>query len=63
MLWKTLPTTILQMFSEIILNSEAIIISIIDPDDNFNSINGLTHSCLEIHLMSGDRLDMLYFWK
>ena len=33
---RTLPTTLLQTFCKIILNSKVIIKSIIDPDDNFS---------------------------
>ena len=38
---KTLPTSVLQMIFKIIPNSKVIIKNIIDPDDNFCSINGL----------------------
>ena len=45
MLIRTLPTTLLQIFCKIILNSKVIVKSIIDPDDNswMNSLsfNGL----------------------
>ena len=43
MLIRTLPTTLLQIFCKIILNSQVIIKSIIDPDNNLVellSING-----------------------
>ena len=32
---RTLPTILLQIYCEIILNLKVIAISIIDPDDNF----------------------------
>ena len=32
---RTLPTTVLQIFCKIILTFEVIVISIIDPDNNF----------------------------
>ena len=35
MLIRTLPTTFLQIFSKIILNSKVSVKSILDPDDNF----------------------------
>ena len=35
MLFRTEPTALLQIFSESIVNSEVIIKSDIDPDDNF----------------------------
>ena len=40
MLIRTLPTSLLQIFCKIILNSKVIVKSIIDPDDNFCN-NGL----------------------
>ena len=53
MLIRTLSTTLLQIFCKIILNSEVIVKSIIDPDDNFlrnsfRSINGLTLRNLDL---------------
>ena len=45
MLFRTLPITLLQIFSKIILNSKISAKSILDPDDNLLekrlSINGL----------------------
>ena len=46
MLIRTLPTTLLQIFSKIILILKVSVKSILDPDNNFQeerlSINGLT---------------------
>ena len=53
MLIRTLPTTLLQIFCKIILNSKIIVQSILDPDDNswMNSlsINGWTQPEPEQH--------------
>ena len=47
-LMGTFPTTLLQIFCEIILNSHIIVKSVLDPDDNFTrSIYGLTGTSRE----------------
>ena len=56
MLFRTLPTTLLQIFSKIILNSKVSVKSILDPDDNFLEkcliINGLSKAIFPYHSLT-----------
>ena len=50
MLFRIMPTTILQIVCKIILNSKVIIKSIKDPDDNFKSTGTFSNTGLISHI-------------
>ena len=57
MLFRTLSTTLFQIFSKIILNSKVSVKSILDPDDNF------LEECLNINGLSMRKtMELKRFW-